>query len=320
MLRLIGDANKALMTKPHLAKGCRLCFPGVKAVIFVTGLCDDGCYYCPVSREKLGHDVFFVNEERVYSVNEVVVEIARSGAQGASITGGDPLARPARTLEVIRALKEEFGPSFHIHLYTSGRYATRSLLVALDRAGLDEIRFHPTRPEFLERVRTARMYTSMDVGIEIPIGPGLVEWAKRVIRKAEEIGAGFVNLNELEFVEPNAANLLARGLRESTKRPFTVEGSLEAALDVLEWASRNVSIPVHFCPAPFKDNIQTRNRLTRLARLDARWCERPGRGTLRWAVVEDRCLPPSTCLPGGRIVEAYPTRSRKPVIGEESCG
>ena len=320
-LRVIGDPNRALLSRPSMAAGCRLCFPGLKAVIFVTGLCDDGCYYCPVSRERLGSDVFYVNEEPVSSVEEAIVEVARAGARGASLTGGDPLARPARSLDLIRGLKEAFGWGFHIHLYTSGRYATPSLLVALDRAGLDEIRFHPTRPQLVGRIALARRLTSMSVGVEIPVGPGLVEWAKKIIREAEKMGADFVNLNELEFVEPNARALMARGLRESRRRPLTVEGALEAAIEVVKWAAKEVSIPVHFCPASFKDSIQTRNRLLRLARLDARWCEEPTpSGTLRYAQGPEGCRPPSECLPGDMIVEVYPTRSRKPVVSEEPCG
>ena len=313
--RLIGDPDRALLSKPFLAAGCRLCFPGLKAVIFVTGLCDDGCYYCPVSRERLGRDVFYVNEEPVRSVGEAVLEVARSGARGASITGGDPLVVPWRTLEVIRALKEAFGAGFHIHLYTSGRYATPSMLRALERAGLDEIRFHPTIPRLVERVGLARRLTAMSVGVEIPVAPGLVEWAKRIIAEADRLGAEFVNLNEMEFVEPNAPALLARGLRESRRRPFTVEGALEAAMEIVAWARENVSVPVHFCPATFKDAIQTRNRLRRLARLDARWCEEPtSQGTVRWAELGGTCTHPGLARPGDLLVEAYPTRSRKPVV------
>ncbi len=322
MLRLLGDPDRAVLSKEYMAVGCKLCFPGLKAVIFVTGLCDDGCYYCPVSREKLGHDVFYVNEEPVSGIEEALVEVARTGAAGASITGGDPLTRPQRVLTLIRGLKEWFGSSFHIHLYTSGRYATPALLRALDRAGLDEIRFHPTLPRLTERIGVARRLTSMSVGVEIPVGPGLISWAKKIILEAERQGAEFVNLNELEFVEPNAKHLLARGLRESRKRPFTVEGALEAALEVVAWASENVSIPVHFCPASFKDSIQTRNRLRRLAKIDARWCEKPtGKGTLVWRSNSSTCLPPDTCIPGAVEVEAYPTRSRIPRVREQpvSC-
>ncbi len=339
---MLGNPSKGVFTG-HMARGCDLCFPGAKAVVFVTGVCDDSCFYCPVSREKLGYDVFYVNEEPVYSVEEALVEIERSNSLGISITGGDPLARPDRVLAVVRAVKESFGPWFHIHLYTSGRYATPDMLVALWRAGLDEIRFHPTEPGFEDRIRMAANLTRMTVGAEIPIAPGLEEYAAKVIRAVEEAGGSFVNLNEMEFVEPNARSLAMRGYRESKARPFTVDGALEAGIKVVEWASRNARIPVHFCPASFKDSIQTRNRLARTILVDAKWYEAPTRdGTLVWGElrspikepppgIAEKCGKESYCtypeerllhklrdLYGGDafIVEGHPTRQRKPIVSE----
>ena len=345
---VIGSPGKALLAGArglYMARGCDLCFPGLKAVIFVTGLCDDSCFYCPVSRAKLGRDVFYVNEVRVYSVEEAVAEVARVGAEGASFTGGDPLIAAERALRLARALKEAFGPGFHIHLYTSGRRATPGLLKALWEAGVDEIRFHPTSLDLLDRISMAREHTGMSVGVEIPIAPGMEEWAVKIIVEAERRGGEFVNLNEMEIVEPNARALMARGYREDPERPFTVKGSLEAALRVLEWASRNSGIPVHFCPASFKDRLQTGNRLRNTALRDAYWYEEPTKeGTVIWGELRGssaprglgvECRPGAVCLPpdpkllstlaaryGGEayIVEAHPTPNRVPVVREERIG
>jgi len=330
---ILGREDVALITGRRISRGCELCFPGLKAVIFVTGLCDDRCYYCPVSREKLGRDVFYVNETRIHSIEEAVVEVARQGARGASLTGGDPLVKFDRTINVIRALKENFGASFHIHLYTSGRYATPAALKSLDDAGLDEIRFHPTRQGFEERLVLAVRLTSMSVGLEIPIAPGLERWAMNLISYADRAGADFVNLNEMEFVAPNARELLIRGYTEDPGRPHTVRGSLEAAKRVLEWAAESVSIPVHFCPASYKDAIQTFNRLRRTAVLDRAWFEVRRGPLLVWGEIRGEggealaLAPPRRDLlamltprVGGYeayIVEAYPTRDRGPIILEE---
>ncbi len=338
--RVLGDPDRALTTGP-LPKGCELCFLGLKATIFVTGLCDDGCFYCPVSREKLGKDVFYVNEEPVNNVEELIVEIERQGAQGASLTGGDPLLAPQRTLTIISRLKEYFGEKFHIHLYTSGRYATLPVLKELCSAGLDEIRFHPTREAFTKRIEQAARLSCMDVGAEIPIAPGLEEWAKKIIKEVERAGGTFVNLDEMEFVEPNAQALMMRGYTEDPRRPFTVKGSLQVAIKVLKWAAKNSSITVHFCPASFKDSIQTRNRLKVTAQRDRAWFEIPtASGTLTWGEIRDLescpdytepCGPKRCCIYpsenllkfllkeyGGKayILEAFPTRERKPVLLE----
>lgn len=308
---MLGDPNRALLSKPVMAKGCELCFAGAKSVIFITGLCDDGCYYCPVSRDRLNRDVFYVNEVPVSTVSEALLELTRSGSRGASITGGDPLVRSDRTIKLVKAVKEHFGYGFHIHLYTSGRYATHGVLRALDKAGLDEIRFHPTRLEFLSRAKAAKELTSLSVGIEIPVAPHIEKWVKGIIVKADALGLDFVNLNEMEFVEPNARALLARGLRESATRPFTVEGSLETAIRIISWARKSVGIPVHFCPATFKDKIQTRNRLMIASLRDLRWNEEP---TTSGTLVEYECIAGKGVLVKR---EAYPTPNRRPIVAEE---
>ncbi len=280
MRRVQGDARIGVFTG-GLPRGCSLCYTGAKIVVFATGLCRDSCYYCPVSRARMWSDQMYVDEEPAETLADILLEAYRIGASGASITGGDPLARPGRVLRIIRGLKAEFGDDFHIHLYTSGRLATRRMLEELYSAGLDEIRFHPTSPSMMEKVRIAVESTGMDVGVEVPAIPGregdLVELARRL----EEMGAEFLNLNEMEVSEANIEAVSRRGFRVSANG-VAVEGSRETALRVVEWAAKNLErLRVHFCPAGFKDYVQTRNRLLRKARGIAHLYEEPSReGTL----------------------------------------
>jgi pyruvate formate-lyase activating enzyme-like uncharacterized protein len=334
----LGDPFKAIISKPWLPKGCNYCFTGSKAVIFITGLCDDGCFYCPVSRERLGKDVFYVNEENI-DLKMLETEIERSGAMGASITGGDPLAVPGRTINVIKRLKRSFGHDFHIHLYTSGRYATKGILWELYSAGLDEIRFHPTRKYFLDRIRNATGIKGWSVGIEVPVAPGFESWLKYIIEFADSAGVEFINLNELEVSPANIYELEARGFKPSRKKPV-VEHAFETGLNLVKWArEKGFRVNVHLCPATYKDAIQTRNRFLATSRLDQKPYEIPTRdGTIKYGVLrscksvlrveheylagEYRVLPDIgkiralaseyDCI--GFIEEAHPTRNRKPVI------
>ncbi len=275
-----GDARIGVFTG-GLPRGCSLCYAGAKIVVFVTGLCRDGCYYCPVSRSRMGQDRIYVNEEPVNDPSQVLLEAYRIGASGASITGGDPLARPARVLTILRTLKSEFGDRFHIHLYTSGRLASRSLLGELEAAGLDEIRFHPTHPSMLEKIKIAVEHTGMDVGVEVPAIPGREQELIRLAGRLEEMGAKFLNLNEMEVSESNIEAVTRRGFRVASSG-VAVEGSRETALKVVRWAAGNLKrLKVHFCPAGFKDYVQTKNRLLRKARRVAHLYEEPTReGTL----------------------------------------
>lgn len=258
----------------RLAEGCRLCFEGGKIVVFVTGMCHDSCFYCPVSKRRMGRDVIYVDEEPVKHLpDDIVEEALRIEARGASITGGDPLVVPWRTTGIIKALKEELGDDFHIHLYTSGRYATRRILEELDAAGLDEIRFHPTLPWLAEKIGLAVEYTSMHVGAEVPAIPGMAKALKNLALMLEELGVEFLNINELEVSESNEEALRLRGYTPGPDGRSVV-GSRETALEVLEWARRSLrSLSVRFCPAIYKDAVQTRNRMRRKARGEARLYE-----------------------------------------------
>ena len=253
-----------------LPLGCRLCLRGRKAVVFITGLCPRRCFYCPLSTERRGKDVFLVNDLLVKRIEDLIMEVAVSGAEGAGLTGGDPLVRKDRTLETIRTLKREFGEDFHIHLYTSGATLTGKLLEDLYRAGLDELRLHPKWPDLNRLLKIIeKRVNDMKIGLEIPVLPGNEEVIRDLIRRLEGV-VNFLNMNELEFSETNYASLLQRGyeLREDW---VTAKGSRETALKVLDWCLREkVDLNVHFCPALAKDKYQSSLRLYRRAIITAR--------------------------------------------------
>ncbi len=245
--------------------GCRICFSGASIVIFITGKCNDTCYYCPISFDRRGREVVFVDDEPVSSLYDIVEEAYAVRAKGAAITGGDPLLSIDRTIIVIDLLKNEFGDKFHIHLYTSGRYADKQVLKALDRIGLDEIRFHPVDERYLKRIEFAVKETSMSVGIEVPAIPGSLDWLKKLAIFLEQIGGKFMNINELEASESNIEALSKRGFRISDDG-ISVKGSYETAMEFIKWASENIkNINVRFCPALYKDFYQMRNRFVRKA-------------------------------------------------------
>ncbi|MGC9072445.1 MAG: radical SAM protein [Acidilobus sp.] len=325
---LLGDERKGLTTG-RMVRGCDLCFSGLKAVIFITGVCDESCFYCPIDMTRWGKRVIYVNEEKAHDVDAVIAEVQRQGARGASITGGDPLADLPLVLRVIRSLKDVMGERFHVHLYTPGRYATPEALMALWRAGLDEIRFHPVKREYFQAIRLAARLTGMSVGAEIPIAPGLEGWAMDVIRAVEEAGGSFVNMNELEFSDTNYNRLRMRALVPSGPRYPAAKGSLETALRVLRWASENSNVSVHFCPASYKAEFQVRNRFWMTGRRDRTWFEAltPEGLLVRGEVLRDGEViayfnpssPPSQ--EEGleyRVVASYPTRSREPRVCEST--
>lgn len=272
----------------ELPEGCKLCIKGSKMVLFVTGVCEKNCFYCPLSKERKGKDVVFADEVRVRSDLDVILECKAIDAEGTGITGGDPLMRLSRTLRYIRLLKREFGREHHIHLYTNGKYANREILSKLKNAGLDEIRFHPTKNDW-GKIAIAKEL-GMYAGAEVPAIPGRENEIKELIRYLEEIKADFLNINQLEFSPENALRMKQRGFALEEGEISSVKGSEEVAKKVIDWArSEGIGLLVHYCPSYVKDSVQTRMRLIRRAKNVARPYEKISEDGLVGKIVVKGC-------------------------------
>jgi pyruvate formate-lyase activating enzyme-like uncharacterized protein len=245
-----------------LPLGCTLCTKGSKMVLFVTGLCDSSCYYCPISQDKSGQDVIFADEMPVTDESDILFEAKAIKSEGAGISGGDPLCDLDRTLNYIRLLKQEYGPNYHLHLYTSQNDVSEDVLRSLHEAGLDEIRFHPQTNDWSGIQRAIEM--DVLVGLEVPAIPGKQEDLKKIAKRAEEMGVSFLNINELEASETNFDRLVSMGMRLTNMESASIEGSASTAREFLEWSEDGLqNLSVHFCSARFKDSIQMRRRLER---------------------------------------------------------
>lgn len=237
-------------------------------MLLVTGKCGRKCFYCPLSEEKRGKDLFFANERRVGQLEHVILEAELMDALGTGVTGGDPLCATERTVESIRALKKRFGMSHHVHLYTSTTDTRKIESVA--GVGLDEIRFHPPvsmwrklhKTPFANAISRSKRL-GMDVGLEIPVIPGRSSELVSAVAFADNMDLDFVNLNELEFSETNWRSLRALEFEVKDEVSSGVKGSEELAFDILKLEA---SVPLHYCSASFKDGVQLRRRIIRRAK------------------------------------------------------
>ena len=255
-----------MIEKHHgeLTEGCKRCAKGEKLVLFVTGLCPRNCLYCPLSQEKKNKDVVFANEQQISSLEELIEEVKLSGATGAGITGGDPIARLHRTCEFISKLKEQFGKNFHIHLYTSLDLLTQEKIKKLEDAGLDELRVHPdldSRDEWptLDLLKN----TAMETVIEIPAIPKKEKQILELIQYAKDKVKAF-NLNELELAQTKIEEFKKQGWKTS-KDTLTINGSEKTALNIIKKA-RGWHVRIHYCSARFKDEIQFTERIKNYAK------------------------------------------------------
>jgi len=234
-------------------------------VLFITGKCNTGCFYCPVSLEKKNRDVVYANELKISKDEQILEEAETMDATGTGITGGDPFLNIERTVNAIRLLKGHFGKEHHIHLYTSTLDPDKVRLAS--DAGLDEIRFHPPLMMWNDLSKTAlkeiAAMKDIDVGIEVPALPGHEDDLDAMITYAFSIGIKFINLNELEFSESNWDMMRSQKYEILGETSSAVQGSKELAMKMIK---KHPEIPIHFCASSFKDGVQLRNRFIRRAK------------------------------------------------------
>jgi len=256
-----------------LPEGCNLCLKGMKLVLFVTGLCTRRCFYCPLSRYKRGRDLIYANERPVAKDEDLLSEAEAMDAKGAGFTGGDPMLKPERTLHFLKLLKRRYGEGFHVHLYTTPqRHLSEEVLRFLSKAGLDELRLHPDLMDIEGCMRAVKMASreGLRVGVEVPAIPRAIHPLQELARAAEEAGAVFMIINELEMNEENSFQLRVRGFKIKPGSLSAVEGSEETALKLLSYIEEELSLSAHYCPAQAKDAYQYRGRLRRMALKAAR--------------------------------------------------
>ena len=256
-----------------LSRGCRQCISGEKLVVLVTTDCNSKCFYCPLSNERKTSPFSYANERPIKRISDLELEASLMDAQGASMTGGDPLEHHSfsKTLEYCRILREKYSKEFHIHLYTRGKEIDSEMLTQI-APYINEIRFHVKNlQKDFEQIEFATQF-DLDIGIEVPVIPTkefeyyceLINRFATIIPKKEQFY--FVNLNELEVSETNYRNLLAHKLEVNSNHPSAIEGSANLAKRIVKWASENSTVPVHFCSLSTKDTVQLSNRLHRIAR------------------------------------------------------
>lgn len=267
-IRHIGASSLLLGDLPI---GCKLCRGGKKLVLFITGLCNQSCYYCPVSFQRRNKDIMYANERLIRSLDEAVNEAYKMGAYGAGITGGNPILKIKRTIRFIKGFKEKFGHDFHFHLYAPIDSLNRKIMENLFSAGLDELRIHITNYDSIStevicnKLSLFENFKSYSVGIELPCIPKTDKKLKKIIEVGEEVEIKFLILNELEISESNYLSLKMRNYNPRSPHTSSVIGSYETALRVLKWAESK-GLSIHYCSSESKNRFQLTNRLIRRAK------------------------------------------------------
>jgi uncharacterized protein len=222
----------------------------------------------------------YANEHPVDIPSQMIEEAENMSALGTGITGGEPLLCLDRVCGYCRLLKDHFGSDHQIHLYTA--QAPNDDDLELMKGLVDEIRMHPPHECWntildSDYIRSANRAKEMgfDIGFEVPALPGL----DQLIPALPHLD--FLNINELEWGESNAYEMRKRGHELADELHNAIEGSIGWADELCRHEK------VHWCSSAFKDSVQLRERLKRIAENTARsFDEITPDGTIVYGVVE----------------------------------
>jgi len=250
--------------KNNLPLGCKYCLKGEKLVLFITGKCSRACWYCSLSENRKKETKTYANERSCKNIKDILLEAKENNAKGAGITGGDPLVEYKKTLSYAKALKQEFGKEFHIHIYLPLNLVTLQKIKNLSKY-IDEFRFHPSflinsenqEHEKQTIKKISKILTKKRIGLELPLIPKQKKIILNYIQDLENY-ISFVNLNEFEISETNF-NIITKKYKLN-KDTYTISKSKKAGIWIIKKLKKS-KLNIHLCTAKTKDAHQYKNRL-----------------------------------------------------------
>jgi pyruvate formate-lyase activating enzyme-like uncharacterized protein len=290
----IASAGSALnwdfqQTKPwvnSLSPGCRLCGEGQWSCLFITGMCNAHCFYCPASQEK---DETPQTQRLLFEEPEAYARYLNwFGFKGVSLSGGEPLMVFDRAVRAIETVRRLCPPDVYIWLYTNGILGSEAKFQKLAMAGIDEIRFDLGATNYHLGVLHGAAKHIRNVTVEIPAVPEEVERLEGLLPQLCELGVTRLNLHQLRLTSYNAERLLPHGYTYlHGEQPTVLESDLAAFELIAFVVEHGIPMGVNYCNFQFKNRFQKagfrRKMATRLAQAEE---ELTGNGFLRRITAE----------------------------------
>lgn len=253
--RVVTGCSGTKLDCTNLSPGCRMCVEGLWSCLFVNGRCNCDCFYCPTDQATLGLPT--TNTVEFRTPRDYVDYLERFGFRGASLSGGEPLLTPGRTLGFLRAVKERFGAQVHLWLYTNGTLLTTALVRELAAAGLDEIRFDIGATGYQLKQAALAAEVIPHLTVEIPAIPEERQLLETKLAEMHQLGVNHLNLHQLRLTPYNFPKLAGRGYTFVHGEKVTVLESELTALQVIQYGlDRGIELPINYCSFVYKNRFQ----------------------------------------------------------------
>ncbi len=239
----------------RLSPGCEICGDGTWSCLFINGTCNCSCFYCPSQQDDIG--VPTTNTLPFDKTVDYLDYVEKFAFKGVGISGGEPLLTLNLTLEYIERIKKRFGERIYLWMYTNGTLLTEDIILKLEQAGLDEIRFDIGATNYhLAKARLAVGHFK-HVTVEIPAIPEDLDTMQTAVREMHDIGVHYLNLHQLRLTPYNFRNLAQRNYTYLHGEKVTVLESELTALSLISYVHENkIDLPVNYCSFVYKNRFQ----------------------------------------------------------------
>jgi pyruvate formate-lyase activating enzyme-like uncharacterized protein len=238
-----------------LSPGCRLCGEGKWSCLFISGICNATCFYCPSRQDsqlKPATNTFEFN-----SPDEYTDYVNALGFKGVSFSGGEPFIVFDLLQKYLESVRKNCDPKIYTWVYTNGSLVDSENLKRLRDLGLNEIRFDIGAYNYsLKKVELAAEIIDT-VTIEIPMVPDHFELVKGLLRPMKEAGVKHLNLHQMRVNPYNLPRMIEKDYEFIHGRKVTVFKSELNALKTLFHSLENDLVPVNYCSFVFKESFQS---------------------------------------------------------------
>lgn len=246
-------------TKPYyrnISKGCELCGMGLWSCLFITGVCNAKCFFCP-AQQNTPNDLPSSQLKTFSTPIDYANYINFFNFKGVSFSGGEPLLEIDKTLKYIKTIRKHCNPNIYIWVYTNGILGTKNIYKELNNAGVNEIRFNLYASDFDVTIIEKAAYYFNHLTIEIPSIPEDYQKITKLLPTLINLGVIHFNLHALRLTHYNAPKLISKNYTFTHGyAPIAIESEI-IALKIIKYAvDNNINIGINFCNFDFKYNFQ----------------------------------------------------------------
>ena len=239
----------------HISPGCAHCGQGTWSCLFINGICNAKCFYCPSAQNDPGPPV--TSGIEFDHPLDYADYVNLFGIRGVAFSGGEPLISLDRVISFLEQLHRKVKSPLHTWMYTNGILADADRMKCLRDNGLNEIRFDLSAKDYtLDGLKKALGIIPI-VTVEIPAIPEDLERTKPLLKALADLGVNYLNLHQIRCTSFNTPKLIRRGYTFLHGPGVAVLDTELAALELVRYSlDENIALPVNYCSFTYRNQYQ----------------------------------------------------------------